>query len=750
MTRALLLLALFVFAQCAMALSVIINFNYPAVCTYSTGGIYASATGGVPPYTYLWNTGATEYLINDIPAGMYSVTVTDDVGTQASANYTMATYPLQATVGGFQGCPDGLVGPPFRMLGQASIWNVGIPPLTMQDPNYQVDVLNGIQEWEHAIYLSNWNGWPAPGTVLQLPFTDNNGCPGTMEVTVPQPFAYPVPQVLTVDGVCSGGYNGGALVHVPAAQNPWPNYIELIHDGSSYGLLQDQYNAGQMFGETPLTIQRNDLLSGQYAMVVWTRYPYPYDWLEQNFFPFGNYCGDTTWFTVPDLGFTCGTLIGTAYMDDNFNCTAQYNEARVPATVMEIQPGGYFTMTNATGDYHQNLPYGSYTVQQQSVLVAEHCAGAPQAFDLPGGLVTATRNFPDTTLIPRDVELDLASSPARPGSQMSYSIGVDHLTAGVTGAMTVSLVFDPVLSYVSGSPAPASVVGNTITWNLAQLTSFGYRYVGGQFQIPANIGLVGTDLISTATVGIAQPETNLANNSNSDTRTITASLDPNAKEVSTSSGWSNEFYYIDQDNWLDYTIQFQNTGTDTAFFVVITDSLPATLDPSTFNMGTRSHAGSVEMGGHGVLRFIFPNILLPDSTTNESRSHGFVSFRIKPYLPIVPGTLISNTANIFFDLNPPVITEPSVLTAEFSTAVHEQFGGSLIGLFPNPGFDQITLQVDGNFSVRIMDMAGRVVLRSTGHSDRATLSTSRLVAGVYLVGITTIDGRTFTRPWTKL
>ena len=82
----------------------------------------------------------------------------------------------------------------------------------------------------------------------------------------------------------------------------------------------------------------------------------------------------------------------------------------------------------------------------------------------------------------------------------------------------------------------------------------------------------------------------------------------------------------------------------------------------------------------------FDNILLPDSGTNEAASHGLVSFRIRPVQPLLAGTTFSNAANIFFDFNDPVITEPSVLTAEFSTQVQQQLQGQ-VSLFPNPAKD---------------------------------------------------------------
>lgn len=724
------------------ALSVNIGWNSPALCTYPTGSVYANPNGGLPPYTYLWNTGETTSTIQNLPAGVYSVTVTDDEGTQASAQITLDSQNLTAGVAGYYLCPNESFGDPFRMLGMVfSVPGVGILPITMDGSGYVVDILSNGEPGGSVYYLAATGAWPAPGTYLQLPFTNSDGCPGTMDVNIPRPFTYTIPQVLTVHGACSGGSNGGVLVHVPAVAYASPNYIQLFRNGVLQGNLYDQGGYGQQFGQLPQTIERNDLAPGDYALVASPRFPDPFEWLIDAYFY--EPCGDTTFFTVPDLGYTCGTLTGTAYMDDNFNCIPQYNEVRVPATVMEIQPGGYFTMTNASGAYHQNVPYGSYTVQQQSAAVSEHCAGVPQAFDLSAQSLNATRNFPDTTLLPRDVELSLSSSFARPGFQMSYGIEVEHRTAGVTGAMTITMEFDPVLSFVSASPAPSSIVGNTITWNLPQLTSFGWRSWLTYFEVPPDVNLIGTDLITTATVGIAQPEPDPTNNSVTNTRTITGAYDPNVKEVSTSSGWSNELYYIDQDEWLDYTIHFQNTGTDTAFFVVITDTLPETLDPASFQMGARSHLGTVEMGGHGILRFIFPNILLPDSNVNEAKSHGFVSFRIKPRLPVMPGTVIENIANIYFDYNPPVITEPSVLIATLGTGMQEQQLGQSLWLMPNPTSGSLEVRVS-NISasgmLQVISMDGRVLLQQSMEGPRTVLDVAHLSRGMYLLNWLDADG----------
>lgn len=316
--------------------------------------------------------------------------------------------------------------------------------------------------------------------------------------------------------------------------------------------------------------------------------------------------------------------------------------------------------------------------------------------------------------------------------------------------MTITLNFDPVLTFVSGSPTPTSVTGNTITWSLAQLNSFAHRDVHAQFGVPPDVNLIGSDMVHTATVGIVQPETELANNSLTLTRTITGSFDPNAKEVKTSTAQSDSYYIIDEDEWLDYTIHFQNTGNDTAFFVVITDTLPSTVDPSTFEFGTASHSVIREMTGQGILRFIFPNILLPDSNVNEPASHGSVSFRIKPYEPILPGTVIENIANIYFDYNEPVITEPSVLVAEFSTGMDI---GSSAGprVFPNPTSGSISIFSSGGTveQVELMSMDGRLLRTVREQTTRVTMDLTDLASGHYLLRVTERSGATFTRPVQK-
>src|SRR5205085_2261437 len=110
---------------------------------------------------------------------------------------------------------------------------------------------------------------------------------------------------------------------------------------------------------------------------------------------------------------------------------------------------------------------------------------------------------------------------------------------------------------------------------------------------------------------------------------------------------------------LKYTIEFQNTGNDTAFKIVIKDTLSQSLDYKTFRVIASSHPYIFTMEER-VLTFTFDNILLPDSTTDESHSHGFIKYSISPDTGLAQSTSIKNTAHIYFDYNGAVATNTAL------------------------------------------------------------------------------------------
>ncbi|RIJ41429.1 DUF7619 domain-containing protein [Pontibacter oryzae] len=142
--------------------------------------------------------------------------------------------------------------------------------------------------------------------------------------------------------------------------------------------------------------------------------------------------------------------------------------------------------------------------------------------------------------------------------------------------------------------------------------------------------------------------------------TILDSYDPNDKLVSPVG--LTEANYTATGTALKYKIRFQNTGSDVAYRVVVVDTLSEHLDLSTLQVGAASHTYRFNVSGKGkpVLTWTFDNIMLPDSTSNEPGSHGYIQFSIKPKADLAEKSSVENFADIFFDFNSPVRTNTTV------------------------------------------------------------------------------------------
>jgi len=136
--------------------------------------------------------------------------------------------------------------------------------------------------------------------------------------------------------------------------------------------------------------------------------------------------------------------------------------------------------------------------------------------------------------------------------------------------------------------------------------------------------------------------------------TILCAYDPNDKKITP----NRESGIIYNQEELKYTIRFQNIGNAEAIDVRIIDSLDSDLDVSTFQLINSSHSEflSTRIDSNRVVHFDFININLPDSTSNPELSQGYVTFTIDYTLKDYPLVSVENHAAIFFDKNPPIIT----------------------------------------------------------------------------------------------
>lgn len=215
-----------------------------------------------------------------------------------------------------------------------------------------------------------------------------------------------------------------------------------------------------------------------------------------------------------------------------------------------------------------------------------------------------------------------------------------------------------------------------------------------------------------------------------------AAYDPNDKTATPAGvGAGNT---IESDQRMEYRIRFQNTGTDTAFTVIIRDTIDqTTLDINSLRPGISSHDYHMNIEGN-VLIFTFDNILLVDSFTNEPLSHGFVHFTIEQQPELPGGTQVANRAAIYFDFNAPIITPVSrqvIGSVLFVTQVATFTEQREIVVYPSPtsSFIHFALEdITDRVHCSIFDLLGRNVL-STWLTPRelARVDLTQLPAGQY-------------------
>ena len=220
------------------------------------------------------------------------------------------------------------------------------------------------------------------------------------------------------------------------------------------------------------------------------------------------------------------------------------------------------------------------------------------------------------------------------------------------------------------------------------------------------------------------------------------SYDPNDKQ-GFPTGYAAQ-HFIEQNTDIEYLIRFQNTGTDTAFTVVIRDQLSPWLDPGSVKPGAGSHPYTFEYFGDRDIKFTFENIQLPDSSVSQEGSQGFVSFRVSQKDDLPLQTNIQNTAGIYFDFNAPVYTNTTVhrVGRDFVTVSSWQpFQAGLdLRIMPNPVTQTAILELRGldglsEWQVELIDATGRPVRSATANSAQWQFHRGDLPAGLYLLQV---------------
>ena len=373
----------------------------------------------------------------------------------------------------------------------------------------------------------------------------------------------------------------------------------------------------------------------------------------------------------------CHVLPIGLYYDGNSNCIPDFGEDHVfiptriavdsngiPLDTIMLTAGFYYKAYGPPGTI-----YG-FTVVNDALAIHVSC---------PSTGVLHETILLDTVYYPMQyIGLNCSSSSTYDLSVSAITLNGRHMGTGTIEIQnrscmpvnaTVTLNISPKYRLNTAYPTPASVIGNTVTWDLLSIDAFFPRFINYYLTVPNSWDTVlgtwnfaawltaGDTDINTFSVSPTLGDVNILNNTLVKIDTVNSAYDPNEIVVSPAAN-------VVPCTPLEYTIQFENTGNAPAQNIYVLDTLPADLDMHSVELKAVSALMNIEYindAGYNVIKFDFPDIQLADSS-HHGQCDGFVIFSVKtkPGLPI--GTPINNRAGIYFDDNEVVMTNSVVNT----------------------------------------------------------------------------------------
>jgi hypothetical protein len=315
----------------------------PETCGNSNGQAYGYGNGGQPPYTYAW-TGPNGYTANvdsitGLVGGSYTVVVTDALGATATT-----TVVVESLANLLDGSGPTLAGA-YPLTGY---WGGACAGMCNGAGAFIDHIVQGVAEpYTYSVpgtYLGFNTEAPGPvyggfclGDWIDYSFVDALGCTGTGSFVMYGVDETWDPYVQDVEGACTGGSIGSITGY---SNSPMDSEMILRLDGATVEVLQ-------VWAHGPFTFA--DLAPGTYELETSIN---------------ATQCLIYQQIEVPDLGPDCGGLSGNSWYDVDGDCMRDGNEVGIPGSVLNIEPGGYFALTNGNGDYTLNLPAGAYTLTQ--------------------------------------------------------------------------------------------------------------------------------------------------------------------------------------------------------------------------------------------------------------------------------------------------------------------------------------------------------------------------------------------------
>ena len=469
-----------------------------------------------------------------------------------------------------------------------------------------------------------------------------------------------------------------------------------------------------------------------------------------------NFSNQTGFIKITEMSTTqgainCSGLRLNAFLDINSNGSQDVGEQNFPLGQFHyevnqngnvhniIAPTGVYNIYDLNAANSYNISYSidsnytaNYSVTPASYSNINVVVGAGmQVYNFP---ISVTSNYADLAV------LNVPIQQPRPGFTYQNKIIYTNLGTQTVASGTITFNKAPLVNITANTQTGTIATPAGFTYDFTNLLPFEVRTMTVTMQVPT-IPTIALGNLLTNSVAITPLTGDVvpANNSASVTQIVIGSYDPNDKMES--HGEQILFSSFTANDYLTYTIRFENTGTASAINVRVNDVLDSRLDENSIKMESASHNYVMDRMGTN-LTWKFENIQLPATAVNATASKGYIQFKIKPKPGFAVGDIIPNTASIYFDYNPAIIT--NTFHTEFAAQLAvDQFENGNFVFYPNPTSDFVTISLKNTensiSTIVVYDVVGKLILEKKPNTSIATetVNLSSVNPGIYFIEVTT-------------
>jgi uncharacterized repeat protein (TIGR01451 family) len=673
--------------------------------TVTANSITMNVSGGVAPYTFAFN-GLTYLPINvftDLSPGMYTIQVRDANGCTCTSTVSIPNNGFSVTLGSTLDIPVSTF--------MANV-SGGVAPFTYQWSYNGVAISGAISQ---SINTQNLCGQ------FSVLVTDANGLFATANAT---------------PGCFSISANNDTFSVYPSNIATATSSVSVLSNDFFNGLPVNSPTNNVTL--TPLTIPVGFMINANGTISVLSGTPsgiYTLGYqICQNTNP--NNCSTAiVIITIPSNG-----IILKAFIDSNNNSIQDNGETNFTQGQFGYELNSSGVINHITSSNGEFLINESNATNSYNLSYSINPAGAAQySLSTPSynnvhvsGSGVTIYNFPITEIPFTDLAVYVYNYGAPPRPGFTYVNQINYRNSGnqTIASGTVTFVNNNIVAITTISQTGTIPTVTGFTYDFTNLLPGESRYINVTMQVPTiptvTLGQLLTNSVSTT---IPSGDINIANNNSSISQIIVGSYDPNDKVES--HGGKIVHSAFTTNDYLTYTIQFENTGTANAENVRVNDMLDAKLDETSIKMVDASYSYILNRVGN-TLNWNFNGIeLIPNGK-------GSLTFQIKPKSGYVVGDIIPNTASIFFDFNPAIVT--NTFNTEFVSALGiSEFENKEFVVYPNPTNGIVVVSLKNNSdiidSIIVNDVLGKTIFSRKINSFSSEIDLSNVSKGIYFIKI---------------